>query len=51
LNFLARGYHQKAVRNPCPLWILEANLFEKKPIALLAAEALKQVPDTVTLGK
>jgi hypothetical protein len=27
------------------------NLFEKKPIALLAAETLKQIPGTVTLGK
>ena len=26
-------------------------MFEKKPIALLAAKALKQIPGTVTLGK
>jgi hypothetical protein len=33
------------------LRILEVNLLEEKPIALLAAEALKQVPGTLTLGK
>jgi hypothetical protein len=26
-------------------------LFEKKPVALLAAKALKQIPGAVTLGK
>ncbi len=30
--------------------LLEFNLFEKKPISLLFAEALKQIPDTTVAG-
>jgi hypothetical protein len=33
------------------LQIFEVSLFKEKPIALLDAEALKQIPGTVTLGK
>jgi hypothetical protein len=43
-----------AARNPCSLYtllqILEVNLLEKKRIALPAAEALKQVKGTTTVG-
>jgi hypothetical protein len=33
------------------LQILEVNLFKRRPIALLAAKALKRIPGGVTLGK
>jgi len=49
--YLLVAITKKKLGIPCSLYtflqILEVNLFEKKPIASLVAEALKQNPDTL----